>query len=229
MDSSVTDVSKPKYSLRCVCILNANNNTDRRSKYWFCRALLRFACSSVTCRATLRFKHFFRHFFLTISTRTFTMRLTGLREALFNRQWHFTCNPWAYWWPTWSCQPASWSNVAILLTLTTSQKQESRRENRSRRFGVTLGERPSLQKDQSICVKEMVVFSSWGTKVNLSYQPGLFIFTRAFFSINIFTWPARQCVLHSDTAAWASTSWKHTEKHTTRPEFLNDCIIWPVS
>lgn len=151
-------------------------------------------------------------FFSTISIwmATCSVRLNSLRGAIFNRQWHFTCNPWAYWWPTWSCQQASWLDVAILLTLTTSQKQESRWENHYKRLGVTpqtLGERPSLQKGPSVCVKETVLFSSGGMKVKLSYQPGLFIFTRAFFSINTFTWPARQLILHSDTAAWASTGW----------------------
>lgn len=69
-------------------------------------------------------------------------------------------------------------------------------------------------------------------KVNLSYQPGLFIFTGAFFSINTFTWPAGRRGSHSDTAARASTGGynAHTneEQHTTRPDFLNDCIIYPV-
>lgn len=182
------------------------------SKYCFCRALLaRVLCNTVTYTAYFKILQVSKiailiFWTISIGMATFSVRLSG---ALFTRQWHFTCSPRAYRWPTWSCQPA-WSDVEILLTLTSSQKQESRWENRYTRFGVTpqtLGERPLLRKGLSICVKEMVVFSSWGMKVNLSCQPGLFIFTRAFFSINTFTWPARQRVLHSDTAAWASTGW----------------------
>lgn len=44
----------------------------------------------------------------------------------------------------------------------------------------------------------MLVFSSSGMKANLSCQPGLFIFTRAFFSISTVTWPARQWIWPSN-------------------------------
>lgn len=44
---------------------------------------------------------------------------------------------------------------------------------------------------EAFCVKETLVFSSSGMKANLSCRPGLFIFTRAFFSISTVTWAGR--------------------------------------
>lgn len=75
-------------------------------------------------------------------------------------------------------KPAAWASA-----------REKRHTIKTDSFGLRGW--PPLQWWRSVCVKEMLVFSSSGMKANLSCQPVLFIFTRAFFSISTVTWPAR--------------------------------------
>lgn len=155
----------------------------------------------------------FFSFFLTISIwmATCSVRLNSLRGAIFNRQWHFTCNPWAYWWPTWSCQRASWLDVAILLTLTTSQKQESRWE---KPLQGTWGDSADPGR-AALAAKKARVFASkrrlssppeaW--KWNCLTSQGYLYSQEHSLALTHSRGLPGKLALHSDTAAWASTGW----------------------